>query len=161
MKILLLGDAQTGKTTTKAALDMLQKTDLEVFDQPAGSFSGEDKPGDLDGFVIVTAFHQEKVSDLEKQIAEAREHGLPPLGIWLNKEDEARRSDEEPPAVNKIWQLLTQHGWDDPHLPLIRGSAAQALADMEQGIEPSQWTMKLRRLWASTKYYRSLWQDTA
>ncbi len=81
----------------------------------------------MDGGILVVSAADGAMPQTREHILLARQVGLPALVIFLNKVDQVDDSEMVDLVEQEIRELLTKYEFDGEKIPVIRGSALQAL----------------------------------
>jgi elongation factor Tu len=82
----------------------------------------------MDGAILVTAATDGAMPQTREHVLLARQVGVPAMVVFINKVDIADPELVELVEV-EVRELLTKYGFDGENVPVIRGSAKNALAD--------------------------------
>jgi len=82
----------------------------------------------MDGAILVVASTDGPMPQTREHILLARQVGVPKIVVFLNKTDLVDDAELVDLVEMEVRDLLTSYGFDGENCPIIRGSAAQALA---------------------------------
>jgi len=81
----------------------------------------------MDGAILVVSAPDGAMPQTREHILLARQVGLPALIVFLNKTDQADDAELVDLVEQEIRELLSKYEYDGENIPIIRGSALQAL----------------------------------
>ena len=85
----------------------------------------------MDGAIIVVAATDGAMAQTKEHILLARQVGVPTILVFINKCDQV----DDPELIDLVEEemrdLLTEYGFDGSVTPIVRGSAYQAMTDMD------------------------------
>ncbi|MFA5468245.1 MAG: elongation factor Tu [Sphaerochaetaceae bacterium] len=94
----------------------------------------------MDGAIIVVAATDGAMAQTKEHILLARQVGVPSIVVFINKTDQVDDPDLIELVEEEMRDLLSAHGFDGEHAPVIKGSAFEAMEHIDdpEKVKPIQ-----------------------
>lgn len=151
MRIGLIGDTDSGKTTTARALAKMLGDTVTFVDTPAQEAqTWLNRNSNLDGLLLVVSVMDGPMPYTKTHLEWASKVGIRPIGVWLNKLDMYDRSPELLEVIEmETRDVLAACGLEDEQIPVGVGSSLKIL---DPGNDES-WNKRLRDFWGEVCRY--------
>ena len=94
----------------------------------------------MDGAIIVVAATDGAMAQTKEHILLARQVGVPTIVVFINKTDQVDDPELIELVEEEMRDLLSEHGFDGENTPVIKGSAFEAMENMDdpEKVKPIQ-----------------------
>ena len=89
----------------------------------------------MDGAILVVSALDGPMPQTKEHVLLARQVGVPQMVVWLNKVDAVEDPDLLELVEMEVRDLLSKYKYDGDNIPVVRGSALQAMQGVQAGVD--------------------------
>ena len=89
----------------------------------------------MDGAILVVSALDGPMPQTKEHVLLARQVGVPQMVVWLNKVDAVEDPDLLELVEMEVRDLLSKYKFDGDNIPVVRGSALQAMQGVQAGVD--------------------------
>jgi len=89
----------------------------------------------MDGAILVVSALDGPMPQTKEHVLLARQVGVPQMVVWLNKVDAVEDPDLLELVEMEVRDLLSKYKFDGDNIPVVRGSALQAMQGIQAGVD--------------------------